>query len=155
MTYLSWYEEHAAKHKAIMAKLLAKKMSRDEIIAYFDFENMVTHEPDFCPLYREKNDDGVAGKKCHDMERLNCYLCACPHFRFSDKGIEKKGEKTVYSLCSINSKEGVQGIYGDAIHQDCSNCSVPHHVSYIKKHYDEDWKKIMNKSKTKPAVTNS
>ncbi len=126
-----------------MKKLLAEGLSRDEIIAYFDFENMVTKEPDFCPLYREKNEDGTIGKKCHNMESLNCYLCACPNFRFNDEGFEKRDDKTVFSRCAIDSKDGAQGVYGDAIHQDCSKCTVPHHVSYIQKHYDEEWKTIM------------
>ena len=147
MTYLSWYEDHASKHKAVMKKLLADGLSREEIIAYFDFKNMLKREPDFCPLYKEKNEDGTLGKKCHDMESLNCYLCACPNFRFNDEGLKQIESKTVYSLCSIASEDGKQGVYGDAIHQDCSNCTVPHHRSYIEKHYDEDWKKIMKESK--------
>ena len=143
MSYLSWFEEQAQKHKTVMTKLLSRGLDRDEIIAYFDFHNMVKNESDFCPLYREKNEDGTVGRKCHDMEPLNCYLCACPNFRFNDAGFEKKEEKTVFSFCSIDSKDGAQGFYGDAIHQDCSRCTVPHHVSYIKKHFDTDWKKIM------------
>ncbi|MGB5965569.1 MAG: hypothetical protein WBF77_13915 [Sulfurimonadaceae bacterium] len=143
MSYTTWFEEQGSKHKAVMNKLLAKGLNRDEIIAYFDFENMVKNEPDFCPLYKELNAQGEMGKKCHDMESLNCYLCACPNFRFSDEGFEKRGDNTVYSFCSIESKDGRQGLYGDKIHQDCSKCSVPHHVSYVKKHYDEDWKTIM------------
>ena len=145
MSYLSWFEEQASKHQVVMEKLLKQKLSQEEIIAYFDFDNMVKMEPDFCPLYKELNSNGEVGKKCHDMEKLNCYLCACPNFRFEDEGYEQREDKTVYSFCDIDSKDGVQGVYGDAIHQDCSGCSVPHHVSYIKKHYDEDWKKIMKK----------
>ena len=143
MSYLSWFNEQAGKHKAVMKKLLSKGLNRDEIIAYYDFEHMLIKEPDFCPLYREKNEDGTIGKKCHDMESLNCYLCACPNFRFKDEGFEKRDDKTVFSHCAIDSKDGAQGVYGDAIHQDCSKCTVPHHVSYIKKHYDEEWKTIM------------
>ena len=145
MSYLSWFEEQASKHQVVIKKLLAQELTQDQIIAYFDFDNMMKMEPDFCPLYKELNSEGKVGKKCHDMEKLNCYLCACPNFRFNDEGFEKKGEKTVYSFCDIDSKDGNQGVYGDAIHQDCSGCSIPHHVSYIKKHYDEDWKKIMKK----------
>ncbi len=145
MSYLKWFEEHAQKHKKVVQKLLAEGLEKEAIIAYFDFDNMVKNEPDFCPLYREKNEEGRVGKKCHDMQQLNCYLCACPNFRFNDDGLEKIGEKTLYSNCAIDSKEGAQGIYGDAIHQDCSNCTVPHHRSYVEKHYDEDWKKIMKK----------
>ncbi len=138
MSYKSWFDEHAAKHKKIVEKLLACGNSKEGIIDYFEFENMVTNEPDFCPLYAEN-------KKCHDMQRLNCYLCACPNFRFSDEGVEKIEDKTKYSFCSIDSKDGKAGVYGDAIHQDCSKCGVPHHKAYVEKNFDLDWKKVMEK----------
>lgn len=143
MSYIQWFEDHAAKHKKVLAKLLAEGLDKEAIISYFDFENMVKHEPDFCPLYKEANSDGSIGKKCHDMETLNCYLCACPNFRFNDEGLEQKGGKSVYSFCSIDSKDGRQGVYGEKIHQDCSRCSVPHHISYVRKHFDLDWNQIM------------
>lgn len=136
MSYLSWFDEHASKHKNIVNKLLKKKFSQQQIIEYFDFENMVKNETDFCPLYKEN-------KKCHDMQELNCYLCACPNFRFNDEGIKQIEKNTQYSFCSIDSKDGSQGLYGDKIHQDCSKCTVPHHQSYIKKHFDLEWKNIM------------
>lgn len=138
MSYTTWFEEHAAKHKKIVEKLVACGKGKEEIIEYFDFESMVKNEPDFCPLYAEH-------KKCHDMEHLNCYLCACPNFRFDDKGIKKVEENTQYSFCDIDSKDGNQGTYGDKIHQDCSKCGVPHHRSYVEKNFDLDWEKIMKK----------
>jgi len=140
MSYSSWFEEHAQKHKKIVEKLLKRGFTKEQIIEYFDFENMVKEENEFCPLYKEP-------KKCHDMESLNCYLCACPNFRFKDEGIEKKEGKTQYSYCHIDSKDGAQALYGEKIHQDCSNCSVPHHSSYVLKNFDLDWKKIMLKCK--------
>ncbi len=143
MSYIKWFEDHAEKHRKVVQKLLAEGLDKEAIIAYFDFENMVRNEPGFCPLYQEKNEDGTLGKKCHDMEHLNCYLCACPNFRFKDEGLEEREGKTVYSFCAIDSKEGRQGVYGDKIHQDCSGCTVPHHVSYVRKHFDTEWKKIM------------
>ncbi|WP_373071727.1 hypothetical protein [Sulfurimonas sp.] len=136
MPYKSWFDEHTSKHKKIVDKLLQKNFTTEEIIEYFDFENMVEMEKDFCPLY-EKN------KKCHDMKKLNCYLCACPNFRFNDNGIEKIDDKTKYSYCSINSKKGELGTYGDAIHQNCSGCDVPHVKKYVEDKFDIDWKKIM------------
>lgn len=139
MSYTKWFNEHARKHKKIVDKLLSKGYEKRQIIEYFDFENMCLEEEDFCPLYKEH-------KKCHDLHTLNCYLCACPNFRFKDDGIEKIDEKIQYSLCNINSKDGRQGVYGDVIHQDCSNCSIPHHPSYVEKHFDLDWKKIMDNS---------
>jgi len=139
MSYLSWFEQHAAKHKKIVQKLQKKGFSQEEIIEYFDFENMKIKEKDFCPLY-EKN------KKCHDMKELNCYLCACPNFRFNDKGIKKIEQKTQYSFCSIDSKDGKQGVYNDKIHQDCSGCTIPHTKAYVKKHFSYDWMEIMKQT---------
>lgn len=140
MSYKSWFDQHAKKHKTIVDKLLTKNYSKEQIIEYFDFENMLKKENDFCLLYKDN-------KKCHNIESLNCYLCACPNFRFSDEGIKKVDSNTQYSLCSIDSKNGRQGIYGEKIHQDCSNCTVPHHKNYVEKHFDLDWKKIMQECK--------
>ncbi len=136
MSYKSWFSEHADKHKLIVEKLLDKNYTKEQIIDYFDFESMVKNENDFCPLY-------IDNKKCHDMESLNCYLCACPNFRFDDAGIQKVEQNTQYSFCNIESKDGEQGLYGDKIHQNCSGCGVPHHRSYVEKHFDFDWKKVM------------
>ncbi len=136
MSYSKWFEAHGKKHAAIIAKLT--HLSDEEIITYFRFDNMVKHEPDFCPLYAEN-------KKCHEMEDLNCYLCACPNFRFNDAGFEQKEGKTLYSTCAIDSKDGSQYISDDAIHQNCAGCTVPHHESYIRKVFDRDWFKIMRK----------
>jgi len=139
MTYKEWFDTHSRKHHRIMQKLT--ELSDEEIIAYFRFENMVEKEPDFCPLYTKK-------EKCHEMEVLNCYLCACPYFLFNDKGLKKEGEQTLYSICSINAKEGKRFISDHAIHQDCGNCLLPHKESFIKKIFKRDWSEIMHKSKT-------
>ena len=138
MSYSKWFTEHGNKHKEIMKKLTS--LSDDEVIAYFRFENMVEKEPDFCPLYQDK-------KKCHKIERLNCYLCACPNFRFDDEGISKKETKTIYSICSIDSKDGDVFQTENAIHQNCSGCLIPHQESYIKKYFSRDWFEIMKKVK--------
>ena len=140
MSYETWIEEHAKKHKQIIDKLLKQGLDKERIIDYFDFENMKEKERDFCPLYAQN-------KKCHDMQELNCYLCSCPNFRFNDEGLKKMDGKTLFSICSIESKEGKQGIYGKAIHQDCSGCTVPHHKAYVEKHFDLDWSKIMQDCK--------
>jgi len=138
MGYINWFETHAQKHKAIVDKLLEQDFTKEEIINYFNFDNMKKAEYNFCPLYAKN-------KKCHDIKELNCYLCACPNFRFDDIGIKKIKNKTQYSLCNINSEDGRQGVYGEKIHQDCSKCTVPHHKEYVNKHFDYNWKKIMNK----------
>ena len=125
MKYRTWIENHSIKHKRIIDRL--SHLTNDEVIEYFDFDNMVKNEPEFCPLYKEN-------KKCHDMEKLNCYLCACPLFRLD----------TNRSYCEINSKYGAskEG-KGGFIHQNCSNCTIPHKTFYIKKNFSKDWKEIM------------
>ncbi len=140
MTYKNWFDAHADKHKIIVNKLLKKNYTKVQMIDYFDFDNMVKNENDFCPLYKEN-------KKCHDIQNLNCYLCACPNFRFDDDGIKQVEENTQYSFCDIESKDGEQGIYADKIHQDCSKCGVPHHRSYVEKNFNLDWKIIMRSCK--------
>jgi Zn-finger protein len=136
LTYTEWFEAHAKKHKAIIDKLLIQNLSNEQIIEYFEFSNMLVSEKEFCPLYTD-------AKKCHDIEYLNCYFCACPHFRFNDKGISKENEKTKYSFCAIDSKDGKLGVYGDAMHQDCSNCNIPHTKKYVTKHFNLSWSQAM------------
>ena len=88
---------------------------------------MVQKEPDFCPLYKEN-------KQCHDLEDLNCYLCACPNFRVGESK----------SHCSIESKYGGSIKAKDGfIHQDCSKCTVPHKKEYVKKHFSRNWEEIL------------
>jgi len=137
MTYLDWFTAHRLKHAKIMEKL--SHLSDDEVIAYFRFENMVQHESDFCPLYAEH-------KKCHDTEELNCYLCACPNFRFNDSGFGITEGKTLFSTCSIESPDGDRFITDTAIHQNCAGCLVPHSELYIAKVFDRNWGTIMKKA---------
>jgi Zn-finger protein len=125
MSYKNWFENHSTKHKNIINKL--ENYSQQEIIEYFRFENMVINEPDFCALYKENT-------KCHDIENLNCYLCACPYFRV----LANKSE------CSIDSKNGSKIESKDNfIHQDCSKCTIPHKEKFINKNFSKDWKFIM------------
>ncbi len=134
MTYKEWFEKQGNLHANVMKKLENKRV--DEIIEYFRFDNMVKNEPDFCPLYKDN-------KKCHDYEDLNCYLCACPNFRFNDEGFDKVENKVLYSKCNINSKDASQYIGEDYIHQNCSGCIVPHREKYIKNHFDTNWFVVM------------
>lgn len=138
MSYLDWFISHGKKHKKIVEKLA--NLSDDEIIDYFCFENMVKNEPEFCPLYAKN-------QKCHDMENLNCYLCACPYFRFDDNGLEIKDRKTIKSICSINAKDSSFIIHENIIHLNCSFCLLPHKKSFIKKYFSRDWFEIMKKVK--------
>ncbi len=125
MTYEEWINEHKIKHQKLVSKL--SYLSDMELVKYFDFDNMVKYEPDFCLLYKENT-------KCHDMETLNCYLCACPLFRLG---------KTK-SFCDIASVNGGEFVGPDGfIHQDCSGCTIPHKIPYIEANFDKDWGSIM------------
>lgn len=134
MSYHQWFETHAAKHRKIVQKL--SHLSDQEVIEYFRFENMVVNENDFCPLYTEN-------KKCHDIEMLNCYLCACPYFRFNDEGFASKEGRILFSSCSIKSPDGERYITATAIHQNCAGCLIPHRESTIKSIFDRDWLAVM------------
>lgn len=136
MTYSHWSQTHAAKHQAILSKLT--HLSDEEVVEYFRFENMVEKEKDFCLLY-------ASNKKCHEIENLNCYWCACPYFRFNDVGLSMDGEKTLYSVCSIDSKEGGVFVSDYALHQDCTACLIPHGEKVIKKNFNRDWRITMEK----------
>jgi hypothetical protein len=136
MSYCDWFETHANKHHAILQKLQAKNLTSQEMIDYFNFENMVVCEPDFCPLYANK-------QKCHDVAYLSCFLCACPFFRFNDEGLCEENGMTVKSTCAICAKHGQKLTYENVIHQDCSLCFLPHTKGFVKKHFDVDWKTIM------------
>jgi len=135
MGYNDWFNKHADKHKKIVDKLLKKEFTKEQIVEYFEFENMVKEEVEFCPLYAKN-------KKCHDMKELNCYLCACPNFRFNEEGLGNYNEFKILSRCNIHN--GKKFASKGVIHQDCSSCSVPHHKSYVLKNFDLDWTKIMS-----------
>ncbi|MCK4442191.1 MAG: hypothetical protein KAU90_09285 [Sulfurovaceae bacterium] len=138
MSYSSWFQSHGEKHKKIIKKL--SHLNDQELIEYFRFENMIQNEPNFCPLY-------IKNKKCHDIEKLNCYLCACPNFRFNDNGFAEIENRTLFSKCNINSKDGDQFKTDNAIHQNCTGCTVPHYESYIQKNFSRDWFEIMKNVK--------
>ncbi|MEA3315239.1 MAG: hypothetical protein U9Q30_05230, partial [Campylobacterota bacterium] len=123
MSYSNWLDTHSLKHKNIINKL--SHLTDEEIIKYFDYENMKLKEKEFCILYKDN-------RKCHDIEKLNCYLCGCPNFRV---------DKTK-SFCSINSKYGDKIVLKDFTHQDCSKCKIPHSVPYIKKNFNKNWSSI-------------
>ena len=134
MSYKKWFLQHVLKHKAIVDTLF--HLSDDEVIEYFEYEHMKQKHPEFCPLYTKD-------KKCHDMDELNCYLCACPYFRFDDDGLYQEDGKIRYSICSIEAKGREDFIKGDAIHQGCTNCTLPHQKSFVKKHFNRDWLEVM------------
>ena len=137
MTYTNWIDTQRHKHQKIVYKL--SHLSDKEIINYFDFKNMVINEPNFCYLYKEN-------KKCHNIENLNCYLCACPYFRFDDDGLYIKDDRVVYSICNIDAKDSKEFISDKSIHQDCSNCHIPHSIRYIEKNFSRSWSEMIQNS---------
>jgi len=133
MTYLEWFESHSKRHTTLVATL--SHLNDRELIQYFDYDNISQKHPDFCPLFAQ-------GVKCHDMERLNCYLCACPYFRFDDESKWVDGGRVV-SYCSINAKDSATFEYNDTIHNDCSHCLIPHRIGFIRKQFSRNFKEIM------------
>ena len=138
MSYLKWFDAHAKKHEVVLAKLYAQYKTKEEIIAYFRFENMQKNEPDFCVLYAKN-------QKCHDLDYLNCFLCACPHFRFNDEGLKLEEGLLIKSQCAIKSRKSSYFEFEKVAHLDCSRCSVPHTKAFVEKHFDMSWKRIMQK----------
>ena len=123
-------KQHAKKHLKIINKLT--HLSDYEIIEYFDFDNMKIKEKDFCPLYKKN-------QKCHEIEQLNCYSCGCPYFRLNNN------DDKILSYCSINHKNGRTIESTTGIHQDCTNCTIPHKVNFIKANFNKNWNEIMRK----------
>lgn len=134
MGYQNWMKTFSSKHTEIIARLQTAGFTVQEMIDYFEFENMRIHETSFCPLYAKN-------QKCHDTEYLNCFLCGCPLFRADDQGLSYEGENTVYSKCNIG-KGSFSGKNGK-IHQNCSNCIIPHRKKFINAYFNTDWKQIM------------
>ena len=117
MTYQEWIKNHREKQNAILLQIA--HLDKNEIIEYFDFENMRKFHEDFCPLY-------LTNTKCHDIKELNCYLCGCPYFEVTERK----------SYCSIGAKDGKTFIALDGyVHQDCSNCTIPHTRGFITKNF--------------------
>lgn len=124
MTFNEWVSDHDQKLWAVLEKL--KDYSAEEIVDYFDFENMKEQEPDFCPLYEMNT-------KCHNVEKLNCLFCACPFFDYSDNeplGISE--DKKVMSHCNINSRFSSTYEFENNVQCDCSNCTIPHTDQFAK-----------------------
>ena len=73
------------------------------------------------------------------IETLNCFSCGCPYFRLNNDDSE------ILSYCSINHKNGGQMKAKKGIHQDCSKCTVPHKVNFVRRNFNKDWNQIMAK----------
>lgn len=128
MTFKDWTEDHEEKVASILLKL--KGQSNKQIASYFHYDNMVEKEPDFCPLY-------ATNTKCHDMKELNCFLCSCPFFKYSDdEPLAVKDGVKVMSQCAINAKEAGKFVTGDAQQCDCTGCTIPHKQRFTESHLE-------------------
>lgn len=130
MSYIEWKKAQESKVHTILSKLGYADI--DNIVEYFNYDNMVEKEPDFCPLYKDKI-------KCHNIDNLNCYYCGCPYFIVNSKPIADNNNVMLESHCFINSKHRSSYITNpdaDGImhkHCDCTHCTIPHKAGYVKK----------------------
>lgn len=128
MTFEEWKISHNEKFQNVLRKL--KDKSTEEIIEYFQYKNMKINEPLYCELY-------ALGEVCHDMENLNCFLCACPHFLGQDTPLYIERGTYIMSTCTIKSRFRGAFTYNkdDKKYQqcDCSNCHIPHKHSFVRK----------------------
>jgi Zn-finger protein len=131
MTYTEWAEAHKRKRINLQRKLEGWGLTREQVVDYFDYDNMVRNQPDFCPLYATKT-------KCHNTDNLNCYLCGCPYFKCSDEPLEiEHNGNRIYSVCTIDSRFKRTFTYDGNIHCDCSHCTIPHSKTAALQHYEE------------------
>ena len=126
MTYTAWRSDFFNRRDTLQRRLEQSGLSPAEVVSYFNYDNMRIAEPDFCPLY-------ALNTKCHDMSKLNCYLCACPHFVCSDEPLFAY----TYSVCSINSRHATTFTYDNCVHCECTHCTLPHSTSVALKHYKD------------------
>jgi len=117
MTYKDWSETNNKKVSAIYGSLRDK--SPEAVYQYFMYDNMRKNEPDFCVLYNTHS-------KCHTMPDLNCFQCACPHFKVIDNPVPDKQGYITASVCMINSRFSNVFTTSKVKHCDCTNCEIPH-----------------------------
>lgn len=94
-----------------MHKLAGEIISKNvkDIIDSWDFENMKKQNPEWCICYEED-------KKCHKIERLNCFFCYCPEY---DRTFPE-------GKCKIDSPDGKYIETANGRILDCSDCTFPH-----------------------------
>ena len=99
--------------KKLSREIISKRI--DSLIEEYDFESRKKSHSEECICYKQN-------KKCHNLEKLNCFFCFCPHY---DIEKEKGG-------CKINSSKGKYIKQGDKEIFDCSNCDYPHKRNNVK-----------------------
>ena len=130
MTYAEWQTQQHEKRSKLHRKLLSWGMVPDQVVSYFNFDNMSKYETDYCGLYETKT-------KCHDIPSLNCYNCGCPYFKVIDNPQPDLQGNKVESICTINSSYSKIFTVNGIIHCDCSGCTIPHTVKSAKTHLEK------------------
>lgn len=101
------------------------------IIDYMSFEKRSKRNPSLCPQYQGENPE-----PCHDVEDLNCLLCACPNYE----------SWRLEGGCKINSKKG-KFHYHENLPigkiWDCSDCKINHTLKEIENYLLKDLEKLM------------
>ncbi|MGM0533404.1 MAG: hypothetical protein ACQERK_02795 [Campylobacterota bacterium] len=135
LSYQSWCDKHGKKHAKLIGDLQQRGLGQEQIITYFEYENIALSQPGFCPLFAQN-------KKCHNLKYLNCFFCGCPYFIFA----KEEGAK-IQSRCAINARFGVQKSYNNQLHLDCSDCNIPHTYQFVRKNFTYNWFSVMKMCK--------
>lgn len=144
MTYAEWIKKHNEDVSEVLGRM--KFTDDEDMVKYFDYDNMKVKEPNFCPLYK-------MNKKCHDVKDLNCFYCACPYFTINPTP-RTYGKTTIGSICTINSK--YRGVFLEnpdennvvKVHCDCTNCFIPHKASFAIKFLSNSGKVKISESES-------
>ncbi len=129
MTYTEWSTDHKLKRAKVQRQLEGWGLSQEEVIDYFDYDNMAKNQPKFCGLYKTK-------ARCHTVDKLNCYQCGCPYFKYTDSPTPNLQGKKRFSSCSINSKFSKAFELDGNIHCDCTGCTIPHTTKSARANYE-------------------
>lgn len=92
---------------ALAKNIIEKRIN--QLIEEWDFEDRRKKNTNKCTCYEQN-------KKCHDLEKLNCFFCYCPEY---DRTIKEGG-------CKINSSDGKYIDNHEGKIWDCSDCDFPH-----------------------------
>jgi len=93
-----------------------------KMIEYMSFEKRSKRDSSQCPYYQKNPPE-----PCHDIEELNCLLCACPNYQ-SEK---------LEGGCEIDSKKGKYHHHEklpEGKIWDCSDCKINHSPKEIEKY---------------------
>src|SRR4030042_811398 len=93
-----------------------------DIIEAMSFDRRSKRNPEKCTYYQEN-----PPRQCHEIDGLNCLLCACPNYNSKD----------LEGGCRINSKNGKWTYHPNLPAGrlwDCSDCRINHSEKEIEKY---------------------